>query len=127
MRSMTLRLGVLALGLATAPALAQGAAPLNGGDPVAAQADATGAAQVGTLLQEAERAARAGRLALANELVERAETLVLTRSTIAGTETIPVREGAVASLVKARQALGMRDVAAATSAIAEAQSMTRGM
>lgn len=91
---------------------------------MAAQPDGANAAQIGTRLQEAERAAR---LALANERIERTEALVLTRSTIAGTETIPMREGAVASLVKARQALGMRDLAAAISAIAKANSMTRGM
>jgi hypothetical protein len=127
MRTMTLRLGMLVLGLTATPALAQGIAPLNGGDPVAAQADATGAVQIETLLQEADRAARQGRLPLASELVERAETLVLTRSTIAGTETVPIRDGAVASLAQARQALSLRDVPAATTAIAEAQGMTRGM
>jgi ElaB/YqjD/DUF883 family membrane-anchored ribosome-binding protein len=131
MRFTTIRLAVLGLGLAAMPAMAQNsnapAAVLNGGDQVAAQADGVGTPTISGLLGQAEQAARQGRLPLASELVERAETLMLTRSTIAGTETVPVREGAVAKLSEARMALGRRDVPAATTAMAEAASMTRGM
>lgn len=126
MRCFAIRLAILGLGLAATPALAQGEI-LNGGDPVALQADAVAAPGVQALLNQADQAARQGRLPLASELVERAEALTLTRSTIAGTETIPVREGAVARMAAARQALGRRDVAAATLPMAEAATMTRGM
>lgn len=131
MRFTTIRLAALGLGLAAMPALAQNSnapsAVLNGGDRVAAQADGVGTPSVSGLLGQAEQAARQGRLPLASELVERAETLMLTRSTIAGTETIPVREGVVAKMAEARMALGRRDVPAATLAMSEAASMTRGM
>lgn len=128
MRDIALRLAIFGLGLAATPALAQGVAgdsPLNGGDPVAAQADGIATPQVESLLLQAEQAARQGRLPLANELVERAEALALTRSTIAGTETMPVREGAVARMAEARAAIARRDGSAAAMLIAEAASLSR--
>lgn len=124
MRNHAIRLAIFGMGLAVTPALAQGGG-LNGGDPVAAQADAIGARQPDALLREAGQAARQGRLPLANELVERAEALVLTRSTLAGTENIPLRDGAVARMAEARAALGRRDVATATALITEAESLAR--
>jgi hypothetical protein len=128
MRNHTISLAILGLGLAFSPVLAQQAAqPLNGGDRVSAQADGIGAREVGPLLRQAAEAARGGRLPLALELVERAETLVLTRGTIAGTETIPLRAGPVAVMQDARAALSRRDVAAATTAMAEAERLTAGM
>ena len=130
MRAIAIRLAIFGAGLAAMPSLAQGvgsAPALNGGDPVAAQADAVATHDVATLLRQADQAARQGRLPLANELVERAEALVLTRSTIAGTETIPVRDGAAAKLAEARAALGRRDVPTATMLMAEAATMSRGM
>jgi hypothetical protein len=126
MRKHTIRLALFGLGLLAAPSLAQPVS-VNGGDPVAAQADAIGASDMSGLLRQAEQATRAGRLALANEFVERAEALALTRSTLAGTEGIPVREGAVARMAEARAALGRRDTAAAGALIAQAASMTTGM
>lgn len=128
MRAIAIRLAIFGAGLAVMPSLAQGVGStpgLNGGDPVAAQADAVATHDVASLLHQADQAARQGRLPLANELVERAESLVLTRSTIAGTETIPVRDGPVAKLAEARAALGRRDVPAATALMAEAAGMTR--
>ena len=124
MRPTALRLAMLGLGLMATPSLAQ-TAPLNGGDPVAAQADAAGADQVGPLLRQAEQAARQGRLPLASEFVERAEALELTRSTLAGTETVPLRDGAVARMAAARAALARRDVPTATALMAEAASLAR--
>jgi len=111
-----------------APRLPMQGEILNGGDRTAAVADSVAPTDSPTaLLGQAEQAARQGRLPLASELVERAETLMLTRSTIAGTEGIPVRDGAVAKLAQARVALGRRDVTSATTLMAEAASMTRGM
>ena len=126
MRNTAIRLAILGLGLATTPALAQGEI-LNGGDRVALQADAMAAPSVPALLGQADQAARQGRLPLASELVERAEALALTRSTIAGTETIPVRDGAVARMAAAREALGRRDIPAATMLMAEAATIAGGM
>jgi hypothetical protein len=132
MMNTTIRLAILGLGLAAAPALAQGSGPgpgnvLNGGDPVAAQADGMAAAEPAALLAQADQAARRGSLPLASELVERAEALTLTRSTLAGTESMPIREGAVAKMAAARAALGRRDVSAATALMGEAATMMRGM
>ncbi|MBR0652520.1 hypothetical protein GXW78_22885 [Roseomonas terrae] len=131
MRFTVIRLAVVGLGLAAMPAYAQNstapAAVLNGGDAVAAQADGVTTPSVSSLLSQAEQATRQGRLPLASELIERAETQILTRSTIAGTETIPVREGVIAKMAEARMALGRRDIPAATTAMAEAAGMTRGM
>ncbi len=128
MRKHRMSLAIFGLGLIFSPALAQQATqPLNGGDRVSAEADGIGAREVGPLLRQAADAARGGRLPLALELVERAETLVLTRGTIAGTETIPLRAGAVAVMQDARAALSRRDVAAATTAMAEAERLTAGM
>lgn len=124
MRTYAVRLAMFVLSLAATPSLAQ-PTTLNGGDPVATQADALGAQQVDTLLLQAEQAARRGRLPLANELVERAETLVLTRSTLAGTETVPLQDGAVARMAAARAALARRDIPAATALMAEAASLAR--
>ncbi|WP_137127954.1 hypothetical protein [Roseomonas sp. HF4] len=124
MRTDAIRLAIFVLSLAATPSLAQ-PVPLNGGDPVAAQADALGAQQVDGLLRQADQAARQGRLPLANELVERAETLVLTRSTLAGTETVPLQDGAVARLAAARVALARRDIPTATALMAEAASLAR--
>ena len=126
MNTTTIRLMFVGLGLMATPALAQNAV-LNGGDPVAAQADGMAAPSVDALLTQAGQAARQGRLPLASELVERAETLTLTRSTLAGTEGTPVRDGAVAKMAAARAALGRRDVPTATMLMAEAANMTRGM
>jgi hypothetical protein len=121
-----IRLTMLGAGLIAVPALAQNA-PINGGDPVANQADAMASPNVDALLTQASEAARQGRLPLANELVERAESLTLTRSTLAGTEGTPVSSGAVAKMAAARAALSRRDVSTATMLMAEAASMTRGM
>jgi hypothetical protein len=128
MRNTAIRLAIFGLGLMTIPALGQGVpgnSPLNGGDRVAAQADAQGRTGVDALLREAEAAARQGRLPLANELVERAEALALTRSTIAGTEGTPVREGPVARMAEARAAIARRDGSTAAILIAEAASLAR--
>ncbi|MBR0673848.1 hypothetical protein [Neoroseomonas soli] len=128
MRDAAIRLAIFGLGLAAVPVLAQGVpgnSPLNGGDPVAAQADAIGTHEVDSLLLRAEQAARQGRLPLANELLERAETQVLTRSTIAGTETTPMREGPVARMAEARAAIARRDASTAAMLIAEAASQSR--
>lgn len=118
---------IIGAGLAGFPALpgaAQGLpATLNGGDPVAAEADRIATQDVGALLRQADQAARQGRLPLASELVERAETLTLTRSTLAGTEGVPVREGLAATLAEARAALGRRDVPTATALMAQASGM----
>lgn len=128
MRVVAIRLAIFGLGLAATPSLAQGVpgdSPLNGGDPVAAQADAVAAPQVDALLRQAGQAARQGRLPLANELVERAEALALTRSTLAGTEAVPVREGPVGRMAAARAAIARRDGASAALLIAEAASLSR--
>ena len=126
MRMAAIRLAMLGAGLIAMPALAQNT-QINGGDPVANQADTIASTSVDTLLTQAGQAARQGRLPLANELVERAETLTLTRSTIAGTESTPVSGGAVAKMAAARAALSRRDIPTATMLMAEAASMTRGM
>lgn len=126
MRRPVLRFALIGLGLMATPAFAQ-TAPLNGGDPVANQADTMAATNVDALLMQASQAARQGRLPLASELVERAETLTLTRSTIAGTEGVPLRDGAVAKMAEARAALARRDVSTATTLMSEAATMTRGM
>lgn len=126
MRMTAIHLTMLGAVLVAMPAMAQNAT-INGGDPVANQADAIASPRVDTLLTQAGEAARAGRLPLANELVERAETLTLTRSTIAGTEGTPVSGGAVAKMAAARAALSRRDVSTATMLMAEAASMSRGM
>ncbi|WP_198372538.1 hypothetical protein [Roseomonas rosulenta] len=124
MRIEWIGVAIIGAGLAAAPAIAQGVpTTLNGGDPVAAEADRMAAHDVGALLRQADQAARQGRLPLASELVERAEALTLTRSTLAGTEGMPVREGLVATLAEARAALGRRDVPAATALIARASGM----
>jgi hypothetical protein len=128
MRNTAIRLAMFGIGWMTIPALGQGVpghSPLNGGDPVAAQADAQGRGGVDDLLRQAETAARQGRLPLANELVERAEALALTRSTIAGTEGVPVREGPVARMAQARAAIARRDGSTAAMLIAEAASLAR--
>jgi hypothetical protein len=129
MRNHAIRLAILGLGFAALPALAQGVpgnSPLNGGDRVAAQADAVATdRQVDSLLMQAEQAARQGRLPLANELVERAETLALTRSTIAGTEGQPYRPEPVARMAEARAAIARRDGSTAAMLIAEAASLSR--
>lgn len=130
MTKTILRCAMFGLAIASMPALAQQVTPpasLNGGDRVSAQADATGAASVGSLLGEARDAARQGRLPLANEFVERAETLVLTRSTIAGTEGIPMRDGVVAKMADARAALARRDIGSATAFMSEAAGMAATM
>lgn len=126
MRIAALYVAALSLGVAASPALAQ-STTLNGGDPVANQADTIASPSVDALLNRAAEAARRGRLPLASELVERAETLTLTRSTIAGTEGTPVSGGAVAKMAAARAALGRRDVPTATMLMAEAATMSRGM
>lgn len=129
MRMNAIRLAVLGTGLLAVPALAQGVpgnSPLNGGDRIAAQADAmTQTRSVDGLLQQAEQAARQGNLPMANELLERAESLALTRSTIAGTESTPVRAGPVQRMAEARAAIARRDASTAAMLIAEAASLSR--